>query len=109
MLNDTGSARRGSNFDPDIVQSFVARVETLTTEKKLLKDAFKESTIKPIDDDIAEIIKEADKAGVPPKMLRAALKKRKLEADAGAQAEKFEGDARDEFEALLLALGELAE
>lgn len=104
----SGSARRGANFEPKQTKAFVSLIETLKDEKDLLKATHKEEFLDPLDEDVAAVYDEAERVGVPKNILRAAVKKRKLERDADKIRDKFEGGTLNDYDAILLALGELA-
>lgn len=103
-----GSARKGSNFDPEKAMAFVDRIETLKHEQQVFKEDAAASCA-AVKLDIDEVYAEAETAGISPAYLKTALKRRKLKADAEALDEKFAGTKKDEYHALLLALGELGE
>lgn len=98
----------GTNFDPEKVKGFVDRVETLKASGQALKDGIKPE-LESVAEDIAEVMKEAEGAGIDPKLLKTAIKQRKAERDAEALREKFVGPKQDAYDALMLALNEIKE
>lgn len=103
-----GRALRGSNFEPEITKGFVDRLERLNDDIQAEKDLCKEQCI-PIKADIAEVMDEAEEAGIPPDLLKGALKRRKLQRQAEKVEDKFLGMRKDQYHALLMSLGELGQ
>lgn len=106
--NEAGRALRGSNYDPEITKSFVARVEQLNDDIQREKDECK-ALCDPIKEDIKAVFDEAETAGISPDLLKGAIKERKLRRDAEKVQEKFQGTRKDQYHSLLLAIGEFAE
>jgi len=110
MADETGvAAIRGNGFDPAITRAYVERIENLAND---LASERGESMQRcgAIHKDIAAVYDEAKKSGgIPKKALKMAVKKRALEAKVKQIRDELEGDDADNYDAILLALGELGD
>lgn len=102
------SAIRGNGYDPEAVKSFVARVENLNGDMATEKSEFM-TRCKVIHGDIKVVLDEAKNAGIPKKELKAAIKRRALAAKMEDIRLELEGEQQDNYDHILLALGDLAD
>ena len=102
----SGSAVRSNGYDPDVVKSFVERVETLKAEERELKDNFKKETLEPLKTDIDAVIAEAEAAGIPKKELKRKLRAREYRRRAEAERDKLTPSEQDRYDNIGLALGD---
>lgn len=104
--NPGGRARKGSNFDPEVVNEFIGRIEEVNDEiaSQKAKNAKK---CRELSESRDEIIDEAKNAGIPKKVIKAKIKKRDLERQVEACRDDLEGEDQDLFDNLELSLGEL--
>lgn len=103
-------ARVGSNgFDPQKVQGFVARIESLHADiASIMGKAM--SDCKSVHEDIKIVYDEAkDEAGIPKKALKSVIKARDLERKADEVREDLEPDTQETYDQIRFALGDLAD
>jgi uncharacterized protein (UPF0335 family) len=103
------AAKPGHNgFDPQTVNSFVARVEN--RHEELLSERSKYMlACKGVREEIKEILDEAKDAGIPKRALRSVIKVRDLEAKAEKVREELEAEDQESHDQIRLALGDLAD
>lgn len=100
------SAIRGNGYDPEAVKAFVSRVENLNGDLATEKSEFM-TRCKVIHGDVSLVYDEAKGAGIPKKELKKAIKRRALLASVERIREELEGDQQDNYDKILLALGDL--
>jgi F0F1-type ATP synthase membrane subunit b/b' len=99
---------KGNGFDPDEVKDYVARIEEI--DEDIASATGKHMAhCKSLRQNIAEIYDEAKEAGVPKKLLKKNVARRKLEAKIEDLREELEEEERETYDQIRLALGDLAE
>lgn len=91
---------------PEMVQDFTDRVERLMGDLLTEKGEYMQRC-KVIREDIAQVIAEAKDAGIPKKSFRAVIRVRELEQKLEAIREDLEDEARETFDQIRFALGDL--
>lgn len=102
-------AKPGLNgYDGPKLQSFIDRWESVQGEIDEIMDNARDAA-EPHRQDQAAIVKEAAEAGFSKKEFKAILRKRRLEDKLQHVADSLDSDQKETYEAMLAALGELAE
>lgn len=103
------AAKPGHNgFDPDVLKSFVDRIDNLDEEIASAKGAYMKRA-RELRDDKNGIFDEAKDKGIPKKELKAVLKARNFQRKAEAAREDLEGESQDTFDLIAHALGEFVD
>jgi len=102
------SAIRGNGYDPEAVKGFVDRIENLNGDLATMKGEFM-AECKVVHGDIKSVLDEAKNAGIPKKELKQAIKRRALTLKIGELRDELEGEQVDNYDAILLALGDIAD
>ncbi len=89
-----------NGFDPDQSKNFVERIINLHTEL--------ESESGRIRSEIKDVYDEAKGAGIPKKLMKAAIKKLRAKEREKSNLAELESDYPGQFEKLMTALGEYA-
>lgn len=107
---DRAKQRKGGGAsDPVVLIEFVARIENLHAEIAKEKSAFM-LTCKALQQDIKEVLEEAQTKGIPKKPLKAIVKQRALEKKVAACRDDLDDiDHISAFDIMKAALGDLAD
>jgi uncharacterized protein (UPF0335 family) len=100
------SALRGNGYDPEAVKAFVSRIENLNGDLATEKSEFM-TRCKVIHGDLKVVYDEAKDTGIPKKELKKAVKRRALLASVEKLRDDLEGEQQDNYDKILLALGDL--
>jgi uncharacterized protein (UPF0335 family) len=97
-----------NGFNPQTVNSFVARIENLHGEIDSERGKYM-AACKGIRAGIKDTLDDAKDSGIPKRALKSVIKARALERKAAAVRDELEAEDQDAHDLLRQALGDLAE
>lgn len=104
----TTPGHNGGGITPERVKEAVGRIENLAEQKLALHMAYM-ADCAVINEDIAGIYDDAKEHGIPKKELKKVVKTREMQRKMDAIREDLEDDARETYDQIRHALGDLAD
>jgi hypothetical protein len=99
---------RGNGFDPDQLAAFVGRIEDLQGQIDMINLEARERA-QPFRDDIAQVKRKANDAGISRTEFAAVLRQRRLEQKAADVPDSLDLAQRANFQQMIECLDRLAE
>lgn len=99
---------QNAGLNTDDAQGFVERIENLHDKLESMKGSYM-ADCKVVREDIKAVYDEAKESEIPKKALKAVVTARQLERRANEARDDLDSDDQDLFDAIRLALGDLAD